>query len=124
MQMPLQITVRNMPHFKGLDMYIRDQTRKLEECFSPIISCHVVVDVPQGQQINVRIDLSVPRQEIFVNLDHHQDVYVALRDAFDAARRLLEEYAHRQGVRPQHILNMDSIGYRKAARPVLWHKHP
>ena len=34
--------------------------------------------------------------EIAVNRDHHEDVYVALRDAFDAARRKLEDFAREQ----------------------------
>jgi cold shock CspA family protein len=43
----------------------------------------------------VRIDLKVPGGEIVVNHDHHQDVYVALRDAFAAARRRLEDVLRR-----------------------------
>jgi cold shock CspA family protein len=39
----------------------------------------------------VSIDLRVPGKEIVANRDHHEDVYVALRDAFDAAKRQLEE---------------------------------
>jgi ribosome-associated translation inhibitor RaiA len=41
----------------------------------------------------VRIDVTVPGREIVINHDHDEDVYVALRDAFDAARRQLEDYA-------------------------------
>jgi cold shock CspA family protein len=37
----------------------------------------------------------VPGSEIVVNRDQHEDVYVALRDAFDAARRQLEDYGRR-----------------------------
>ena len=35
----------------------------------------------------------MPGQEIVVNHEHDEDVYVALRDAFDAAKRRLEDYA-------------------------------
>jgi len=35
----------------------------------------------------------VPGHEVFVNRDHHEDVYVAVRDAFDTAARKLEEVA-------------------------------
>jgi ribosome-associated translation inhibitor RaiA len=44
----------------------------------------------------VRIDLKVPGKEIVVNRDHDEDIYVALRDAFDVARRQLEDHARRQ----------------------------
>lgn len=100
MQIPLQITIRDMGHSEALETHIRDKVNKLEEFFNHIMSCRVVVDVPhkhhhQGKQFNVRIDIGVPGSEIVVNRDHAEDVYVALRDAFDAAKRQLEDYARK-----------------------------
>ena len=100
MQIPLQITVRGTDHSEALDMHIRDKVDKLEEFFDHITSCRVVVEVPhkhhqQGKQFNVRIDIGVPGSEIVVNRDHAEDVYVALRDGFDAAKRQLEDYARK-----------------------------
>jgi len=100
MQIPLQITIRDMGHSEALETHIRDKVNKLEEFFNHIMSCRVVVDVPhkhhhQGKQFNVRIDIGVPGNEIVVNRDHAEDVYVALRDAFDAAKRQLEDYARK-----------------------------
>ena len=89
-----------MPPSEALETHIRDKVQKLESFFEHIVSCRVVVEVPhkhkqQGKQFNVRIDLGVPGSEIVVNRDHHEDVYVALRDAFDAAKRQLEDYVRR-----------------------------
>lgn len=100
MQTPLQITIRNVEHSAALEAHIRDKANKLDEFFNHIMSCHVVVEMPhkhhhQGKQFNVRIDIGVPGDEIVVNRDHHEDVYVALRDAFDAANRLLEDHARK-----------------------------
>ena len=100
MQLPLQITIRNIEHSEALEMRIRDKAKKLDEFFDHIMSCRVVVETPhkhhhQGKQFNVRIDIGVPGNEIVVNRDHAEDVYVALRDAFDAAKRQLEEYARK-----------------------------
>jgi ribosomal subunit interface protein len=100
MQTPLQITIRDMEHSDALETHIRDKAGKLEEFFNHIMSCRVVVEVPhkhqhQGKQFNVRIDIGVPGSEIVVNRDHAEDVYVALRDAFDAAKRQLEDYARK-----------------------------
>lgn len=97
MKTPLQITVRGFPQSEALETHIREKAAKLEEFFEHIVSCRVVVEIPhkhhqQGKQFNVRIDLGVPGNEIVVNRDHHEDVYVALRDAFAAARRQLEDY--------------------------------
>src|SRR3972149_7752854 len=100
MQIPLQITIRDVEHSEALEAHIRDKVKKLEEFFEHIMSCRVVVEMPhkhhhQGKQFNVRIDIGVPGSEIVVNHDHAEDVYVALRDTFDAAKRRLEDYAHK-----------------------------
>lgn len=100
LQTPLQITVRNIEHSDALETRIRDKTQKLEEFCKHIMSCRVVVEAPhkhhhQGKQFNVRIEIGVPGNEIVVNRDHHEDVYVALRDAFNAAKRQLEDYVRK-----------------------------
>ncbi|RFC39688.1 MAG: ribosomal subunit interface protein [Candidatus Nitrotoga sp. CP45] len=100
MQTPLQITVRNIEHSDALETRIRDKAQKLEEFCKHIMSCRAVVEAPhkhhhQGKQFNVRIEIGVPGNEIVVNRDHHDDVYVALRDAFNAAKRQLEDYARK-----------------------------
>ena len=42
------------------------------------------------------IDMTVPGTELVVKRESHEDIYVAIRDAFDAARRQLEDYARHQ----------------------------
>lgn len=101
MQSPLQITVRDIPHSDALDAHIREKVEKLEQFYPHIIGCRVVVEMPekhkhQGRRFNVRIDLTVPGGELAVNRDFNEDIYVALRDAFDAARRRLEDYGRIQ----------------------------
>jgi len=92
--------MRDFPHSEALDAHIRSRVEKLESTFENIVSCHVVVAVPhkhkhQGNQFNVRVELNVPGNEIVVNHDHHEDAYVALRDAFNAVKRQLDDYLHR-----------------------------
>jgi ribosomal subunit interface protein len=122
MQIPLQITIRGLEHSDALETHIREKADKLDEFFDRIMSCRVVVEVPhkhhhQGKQFNVRIDIGVPGSEIVVNRDHAEDVYVALRDAFDAAKRQLEDYArkirgdvktHEPKYRPEEIEQADA----------------
>lgn len=100
MQIPLQITIRGVEHSDALETHIRDKAQKLDEFFDHIMSCRIVVEMPhkhhhQGRQFNVRIDIGVPGGEIVVNRDHAEDIYVALRDAFDSAKRQLEDYARK-----------------------------
>jgi ribosomal subunit interface protein len=102
MQKPLQITIHGMEHSPALDAHIRERAAKLEEFYPRMIGCHVTVEQPhrhhqQGAQYEVRIDVHVPgRGEVVVNRQHGADVYVALRDAFDAAKRQLEEHIRLQ----------------------------
>lgn len=101
MQVPLQITMRDIQHSEALDADIRDRVQKLELFYPRIVGCRVAVEQPhkhqhRGKQFGVRIDLTVPGGKLVINREHHEDVYVALRDAFDAAKRKLEDYGHRQ----------------------------
>jgi ribosomal subunit interface protein len=98
MQSPLRITFRGATSSPALEAKIRDKAAKLEEFHPSIISCHVAVEEEarhhqQGRLFKVRIDLHVPGHDLAVNRDHHEDVFVALRDAFDAAKRVLEDDA-------------------------------
>lgn len=101
MERPLQITLRNVAHSDALDAHIRERASRLEKSYPRITGCHVVVEVPhkhkhQGNLFNVRLDIKVPGNEIVLSRDLSEDVYVALRDVFDAARRKLEDHARRQ----------------------------
>ena len=98
MQISLQITVRGMEHSDALDKHIRERAEKLDRFYPKLMGCRVVAELQdrhkqQGKHFAVRVDLTAPGREIVVNRQHAEDVYVALRDAFDAAKRQLEDYA-------------------------------
>ena len=102
MQIPLQITFRHMDSSEAVAARIRARAEDLERFVDRIISCRVLVECShprhqQGNVFHVRVDLGVPGREIVVGRDPaahhaHEDAYVAVRDAFDAVRRLLEDY--------------------------------
>lgn len=106
MQIPLQITFRHMNPSSILESRIREEATKLDQFHEHIMSCRVVVEAPhkhhhKGKHYHLRIDLKAPRKEMVVNHPHHdnqahEDVYVVIRDSFDAMRRQIEEYAKRQ----------------------------
>lgn len=115
MQLPLQITFRNMEASEAVEDNIRKWVAKLEKVSAELISCRVVVEAPlprkqKGGHFHTRIDLALPGREIVVNREppaHHSyvDVYVSLRDAFENARRLLsEEVRRRQGELKVHAV--------------------
>ena len=102
MRIPVEISFRNMDRSEALAAGIRAKVEKLEEFFDRITSCRVVVEAPhrshhQGNLYRVRIQLHVPNRELVVGREshdarEHEDPYVAVRDAFDAARRQLDDY--------------------------------
>jgi ribosomal subunit interface protein len=99
-QLPLQIMFRDMAQSEAIEAAIREKAEKLNLFFDRIMGCRVTVGIVQkhkqhGKLFNVRIDLTVPGSEIVVNRDRAEDVYVAIRDAFDHAKRKLEDYARR-----------------------------
>jgi ribosomal subunit interface protein len=98
MQLPLQITLRNIPKSEAVEAAIRKRAEKLDRYHRHIVSCRVVVEIPsrhkqQGKEFVVRLDIKVPGSEIVVTHDHHEDLYAALHEAFHAAQRRLEAKA-------------------------------
>jgi ribosomal subunit interface protein len=106
MQLPVQISFRGMEPSDAAEAKVRERAAKLDRFYDRIMSCRVVVESPhrrhhQGKLFHVRVDLTVPGGELAVTrepAEHHahEDVFVAIRDAFDAAQRQLENYARRQ----------------------------
>ena len=106
MQQPLEITFRDIPRSEALEANIREKADKLDQFYEKIMACHVIVERPhghhhQGQLYHVRIDLTVPGGELVIKRDPkehhaHEDPYVAVRDAFKAARRKLQDFARKQ----------------------------
>lgn len=110
MKQPLQITLRDIPGSEAVEDRIRTKAEKLDRYYDRIMGCRVVVESPQrhqhqGKLYSVRVDLTVPGAELVANRALHEDVYVAIRDAFDAMTRQLEDYARRQrGEVKNHVL--------------------
>lgn len=101
MKLALQITARDLPLTDAIDAAIRSKAQKLTQFYNRIISCRVVVHAPhrhhhKGKAYHVDIDIHVPGSELVVKREPHKDLYVAIRDAFDAARRQLLGYIRRQ----------------------------
>jgi cold shock CspA family protein/ribosome-associated translation inhibitor RaiA len=105
MRLPLQITFRGIPRSEAIELALRERAEKLDRFSDLIMGCRVVVEARhrhhrQGKLYHLRIDITTAGEEIVVSreptLHHaHEDVYVAIRDAFDAARRRLEDYSRR-----------------------------
>ncbi len=111
MKLPIEITFRNVAHTEGVEERIKAKAAKLDKFFDNITSCRVVVESPhkhhhKGNTYHVRIELTVPGGEIVVNRDpqeaDHEDMSIALRDAFNAAQRQLQAYAEKHNPSTSH----------------------
>lgn len=115
MQVPLRITFHQMDTSPAVEEAIKQKVEKLEQHSKHIISCRVSVEESSrhnqhGKLFHVVVDLEVPEANIVVSKDSddkhsHEDVYVALRDAFKSAQRQLDEYeSRRKGKMKRHSL--------------------
>ncbi len=100
MQVPLQISFRNIGSSEAVEAAVRKRVEQLERIDDSITSCRVTIELAhkhhhKGNLFHVVINVRTPTGEIAVSRmpddEHaHEDVYVAIRDAFDAARRQLQ----------------------------------
>ncbi|MFN3395423.1 MAG: HPF/RaiA family ribosome-associated protein [Thermodesulfovibrionales bacterium] len=99
--MNIQITSRGIELSKLQKEEIRGKIDRLGRYYERIMRCRVVVEAPhrhkhEGRQFRVCIEMRVPGEDIIVKRQLNEDLDIALRDAFDAARREIEDYVRRQ----------------------------
>lgn len=108
-----QIAFRGLEARPDITEIIEHKLAKLEEVNNRITSARVTVEMRsskgnKGQLYQVAVEMEVPGGTVIVNhkpgdLGAHEDLRVAIRDSFNAARRQLREYGERlddQQVRP------------------------
>jgi len=114
MQVPLEVDYRNVDKTEALESLIRDKVAKLEQVCNQLDSCRISVEKVHeqprsGSPYRVRIDATVPPgHEIAVAKNPGEGsrdapLETVIRDAFQAARRRLNELNERQhGHTKQH----------------------
>ena len=112
MSIDLHITFRGMESSPSADAQVRRRAEELEQFSGRITACRVTLESVErhhrhGRIYQVRVDLTVPGGSIVVNRepgrDHaHEDLHVAIRDAFDAARRRLQDRMRRLDGETKH----------------------
>jgi len=110
MKFPVHIQFRGMEPSDALETSAREHAHRLDSFAPNIMMCRVHIDLEQkhkhqGRPYSVRIDLTLPGHELVVNRVQNEDVYVALRDAFDNMKRQLEDVVRKdRGQEKQHLL--------------------
>jgi ribosomal subunit interface protein len=98
MQSTLKVTSRDFTIPEWLNNEIREKVSKLERFAKDLIDCEIAIEAPVGHHqkggpYNVRIDLQVKAKELVVSHRSNADLQAAVRGAFDAARRQLEDHS-------------------------------
>jgi ribosomal subunit interface protein len=101
MNIPLQITARDIDLTDAIKTDITEKAGKLDKFYAGIMRCKVTVASPrrhqhEGKLYSVHIYMSVPGAELVVKRELDKDLYVAIRDAFCDARRKLEDFVRKQ----------------------------
>ncbi len=106
MQVPLQVVFRGLDRSDAVEAKVREAADKLAHVSTQIVACRVSIESPHhhhaaGRVYHVRIDATLPSRTLVASREsdaHHAytDVYVAVRDAFDAMRRQIEEYEQKR----------------------------
>jgi len=101
MEIPLQITARDIDLTDAIRTDITEKAAKLDSFYNRIMRCRVVVESPrrhqhEGKLYSVHIYMTVPGTELVVKRELDKDLYVAVRDAFRDARRKLEDFVREQ----------------------------
>ena len=100
MQVPLELSTRRITLSSALEAELRKRATKLERYYDRITSCRIAVERPsnhhnEGGPYRVRLDITVPGSELVANKEA-DDLNTAIRDAFQAAERQVEEFSRRR----------------------------
>jgi len=106
MSSSLQITFLGMPRSPAVEAQVQRWVDRLEKSFGRLLRCEPWIEQPhqhnrKGKTFRVRVELAVPGDTLVVSRDAgedhaHENVYVAISDAFRAARRQLQTHASMQ----------------------------
>jgi len=107
MEIPPEITYRNVEKTDAIENLIAEKIGKLEQVCDYMVSCRIAIERPhQNQQTanpyRVRIDVRVPpghelvAERVSTEGEREEPLPTVLRRAFEAMRRQLKELVERQ----------------------------
>lgn len=102
MSIQTKITFHEIPHSDAIEASIHRWVARLEHVSDRIVRCEVRLEQPhrshrQGREFEVHVVLQIPGNDVASSRIRHEDPYVAVADAFRAARRqLLDELDQRR----------------------------
>ena len=101
-----EITFRGLASTPAIEGKVRERVERFDRYYPRLMGCRVMIESRhrhhhKGKLYHVRIELTVPGDQLVVSRESddnhaHEDVYVAIRDAFDAMERQLESFGRRR----------------------------
>lgn len=114
METPAEVTFKDIDHSDAVEARIRQRVAKLEAMSREIVRCQVWVRAPhrrhKGTEYIIDISVQMPGSTLHIDRqpgdDHaHTDIYVAIRDAFNAMERQLRKWLDLHEGRPEfHVV--------------------
>ncbi len=108
MKSPIQVVFRNVGRNEKVETAIKEKAEKLEKIYNRITGCRVTIEMPhkhhtKGNTFEVNLSLSIPERDIVVTrtsneaqTNSDEGMMSTVRDAFDAAKRQLEEHSRKR----------------------------
>jgi len=141
MQIPLEVSTRDVTLSPQIEAELRKRADKLERHYNRITSCRIALERPTGNHhhdggpYRVRVDVTVPGTELVAD-KQAEEVFIAIRDAFDAAERQVEAFVDRRrdfvksaGASPEgeivRLFSEEGFGFLTApdGREVYFHRN-
>ena len=115
MQNVAQITFKDIDHSDAIEARINERIEKLDKMFDLILGCKVWIQAPhrrhkKGTHYVIDIEVLTPLGTLSVDrepgdVNAHEDIYVTIRDAFNAMERQLRKQKEQHSGRPEETLN-------------------
>jgi cold shock CspA family protein/ribosome-associated translation inhibitor RaiA len=106
MAQALEISFRNTDRSPAVETVVRERAQALSRLCDRLMHLRVVIEMVgkhhrKGRLFRARIEMKLPRRTVVVGRASesnpaHEDVYVAVRHAFDAAARRVQDTSHRR----------------------------
>jgi ribosomal subunit interface protein len=107
-----QVVFRGIDHSEAVEEAVQRRAEKLARYTDQIQSLRVTLESPhnnhhKGKVYHVGVEAFIPNHDIVVNHDQHdkhshEDIYIAIRDTFDAVERRIKELAEKQRRQSRH----------------------
>ncbi len=107
-----QVLFRGIDHSEAVEEAVHKRVEKLARYSDQIQSLRVTLESPhnnhhKGKVYHVGVEAFIPNHDVVVNHDQHdkhshEDIYIAIRDTFDAVERRIKELAEKQRSQSRH----------------------